>query len=103
MMIFEAVNLLFMSHWVSGKYAVGVPHASVLIELELPLRTSDGTLGAFRGQNQTLMNVGVRSIAYLHTGGKNESSSRSDLQEEVNEGLAGFTHHPPPLLLNAGP
>jgi hypothetical protein len=66
-MIFEGVNLLFMLHWVSGKYAVGVPHASVLIEPELPLLTSDGTLAAFRGQNQTLMNVGVRSIAYLHT------------------------------------
>jgi hypothetical protein len=76
MMIFEGVNLLFISHWVSGKYAVGVPHASVLIEPELPLRTSDGTLGAFRGQNQTLMNVGVRSIAYLHTGGEKVSSSR---------------------------
>jgi hypothetical protein len=44
MMIFEGVNLLFMSHWVFGKYAVGVPHASVLIEPELPLRMSDGTL-----------------------------------------------------------
>ena len=42
-MIFEGVNLLLMSHWVSGKYAVGVYHASVLIEPELPLRTSDGT------------------------------------------------------------
>lgn len=69
-MIFEGVNLLFMSHWVSVKYAVGVPHVSVLIEPELPLSTSDGTLGAFRGQNQTLMDVGVRSIAYLHTGGE---------------------------------
>jgi hypothetical protein len=75
-MILEAVNLLFMSHCVSGKFAVGVPHASVLIEPELPLRTSDGTLGAFRGQNQILMNVGVRSIAYLNTGGEKVSSSR---------------------------
>jgi hypothetical protein len=71
MMMFEGVNLFFMSHWVSGKYAVGVPHGSVLIEPELPLRTSDGTSGAFRDQNQTLMNLGVRSIAYLHTGGEN--------------------------------
>jgi hypothetical protein len=76
MMILEGVNLLFMLHWVPEKYAVGVPHASVLIEPELPLRTSDGTLGAFRGQNQTLIDVGVRSIEYLHTGGEKVSSSR---------------------------
>ena len=102
MMIFEGVNLLFMSHWLSGKYAVGVPHVSVLIEPELPSRTSDGTSLVRRGQNQTLMNVSVRSIAYLHTGG-GKSVKLPTLQEEGNEGLAGFTHHPPPLLLNAGP
>jgi hypothetical protein len=67
MMILEGANLLFMSHSVSGKYATGIPHASVLIEPELLLNTSDGTLGAFRGQNQTLIDVGVRSITYLHT------------------------------------
>lgn len=30
-----------------------------------PALTSAGTLAAFRDQNQTLMNVSVRSIAYL--------------------------------------
>lgn len=63
--MFEGVNLLLMSHWVLGKYPVGVPHASVLIESELLLRTSDGTSLTCRGQNQILMNVDVRSIAYL--------------------------------------
>jgi hypothetical protein len=77
MMILEGANLLFMLHSVSGKYAMGIPHASVLIEPELLLNTSDGTLGAFRGQNQTLMDVGVRSIAYLHTGGEKVSEGRS--------------------------
>jgi hypothetical protein len=65
-MIFEGANFLFMSHCVFGKYAVGVPHSSVLIEPELPLRTPDGTSLARRGQNQTLMDVVVRSIAYLY-------------------------------------
>jgi hypothetical protein len=46
---------------------VGVPHASVLIDPE-PLSTSDGTSGALRDQNQTLMNFVVRSIAYLQNG-----------------------------------
>jgi hypothetical protein len=67
MMIFEGVKCLLMSHWVLGKNAVGVPHASVLIDPE-PFRTSDGTLPPWRGQNQTLMKFGVRSIAYLQNG-----------------------------------
>ena len=54
-----------MSHWVFGKYAVGVPHPSVSIESELLSCTSDGTLLTSRCQNQILMKVGVRSIAYL--------------------------------------
>ena len=66
-MMFEGEKLLSMSHSVFGKFAVGVPHASVLMEPELLPRTSDGTSPALRGQNQILMNVGVRSIAYLHT------------------------------------
>jgi hypothetical protein len=63
MIMFAGPNLLLMSHWVFGKYAVGVPHKSVLTELA-PLNTSEGTVEP-RGQNQILMNVGVRSIAYL--------------------------------------
>ena len=68
MMMFEGANFPLMSHWVFGKDADGVPHASVLIERELLSSTSDGTLLAPRGQNQIWMNVDVRSIAYLHTG-----------------------------------
>lgn len=63
-MMFEGANLLLMSHWVFGKDAVGGPQASVLIELA-PFHTSQGMLLALRGQNQILMNVGVRSSAYL--------------------------------------
>lgn len=70
-MMFEGEKLLSMSHSVFGKFTVGVPHASVLMELELLFCTSDGTSPASRGQNQILMNMGVRSIAYLYT----ESSS----------------------------
>jgi len=73
MMLFEGEILLLMSHWLFGKYAVGVPHASALIEPVLPLRTSDGTLLAWRGQNQILMNVGMRSIAYLHIAWENKN------------------------------
>lgn len=43
MIMFEGVKWLLMSHWVFGKYAVGVPHASVLIEPE-PFNKSIGTL-----------------------------------------------------------
>ena len=73
MMIFEGENLLSMSHCVSGKCAVGVPHAPGLITLELLLRTCGGTSLACRSQNQTLMNSGVRSIAYLHTDDEKKS------------------------------
>ena len=98
--MFAGANFLSMSHWVFGKYAVGVPHASVLIKPELlSPRTSDGTSLASRGQNQILMNVGVRSNAYLHTYGVQLSSCA----EEVKQGAGRITHHPPPLLLNAGP
>jgi hypothetical protein len=104
-MMFEGENLLLMSHSVSGKYAVGVPHAPVLITLELLLRTCGGTSESLscRCQNQTLMNLGVRSIAYLHTDGEKKRCPALVSREEVNEGLARFTHHPPPLLLNVGP
>ena len=101
-MMFEEEKLLSMSHSVFGKFTVGVPHASVLMELELLSCTSDGTSPASRGQNQILMNVGVRSIAYLHTGWEKKDPALV-LWEEVNKGLASFTHHPPPLSLNSGP
>jgi hypothetical protein len=104
--MFEGENLLLMSHCVSGKYAVGVPHAPVLITLELLLRTCGGTSESLarRGQNQTLMNAGVRSIAYLHRDNQKKKCPALVSREEVNEeGLARFTHHPPPLLLNVGP
>jgi hypothetical protein len=98
--MFEGVNLLLMSHWVFGKYAAGVSHASVLIEPE-PFHTSAGTLLAYRGQNQILMKVVVRSIAYLNQEGKSPSRCQA-LHPEW--GFCGSsTHHPPPLLLNAGP
>jgi hypothetical protein len=45
MMMFDGENLLLMSHCVFGKYAVGVPQASVLTSFD-PLQTSCGTLGA---------------------------------------------------------
>lgn len=63
-MMFAGLNLLLMSHWVFGKYAVGVPQVSVLIELA-PFNTSEGMLVALRGQNQIFIKVGVRSSAYL--------------------------------------
>ena len=105
MMMFEVENLFLVSHSVSGKYAVGVSHASVLSEPELPLCTSDGMSLACRGQNQILMEVGVRSIAYPHIRRRKKKGKCPALvlREEVNEGLAGFTHHPPPLSLKAGP
>ena len=87
-MMFEGANFLSMSHWVFGKFAVGVPHASMLIVPELLPRTSGGTSPALRGQNQILMNVRERSIAYLHTEGP-----ALVLWEEVNE-RAGRLHAP---------
>jgi hypothetical protein len=64
-MMFAGPNLLLISHWgVLGKRAVGRPQLLVLTELA-PLDTSEGMLVAPRGQNQILMNFGVRSIAYL--------------------------------------
>lgn len=88
--MYEGENLLSMSHSVFGKYAVGVPHASVLIELELMPPASDGTSPPLRGQNQILMNVGVRSIAYLHTGWKVSSSHLTGRSERG----AGQLHAP---------
>jgi len=59
-MVFEVENLLLMSHCVSGKYAVGGPHASVLtrIEPELLLRTSDGGVASMSWPEPDLMKVG---------------------------------------------
>ena len=91
MMIFEGANLLLMSHWLSGKYAVGVPHVSVLIEPEIPSRTSDGTSLVRRGQNQILMNVGVRSIAYLHTGGEKSVKLPTCRKKEMRDWLVSRT------------
>jgi hypothetical protein len=79
-MMFEGVKWLLMSHWVFGKNAVGVPHASVLTDPE-PLSTSDGTLPAWRDQNQTLMKFGVRSIAYLQNGNTISHSSYGEGRE----------------------
>lgn len=71
-----------ISHCVLGKKAVGVPYKIHIlskapqnlipqIRTQLPvltvvppLRTAVGTLPLLRGQNQTLMKVVVRSIAY---------------------------------------
>lgn len=66
--MFEGADIM-MLHRVVGKNAVGLPHALVSIEPE-PFDTSAGTLLASRGQNQILMKVVVRSIAYLHQGGR---------------------------------
>lgn len=46
-----------------GKSAKGVPQLEELI-VEAPLATSDGTVLSFRAQNQTLIAVLVRSMAY---------------------------------------
>lgn len=64
-----------MLHWLLGKYAKGVPNVLVSTEPGTLLEIAAGRLPAPRGQNQTLMAVLVRSMAY----------------------------QPPPLLLKEGP
>jgi hypothetical protein len=104
MTIFEGPNLLFMSHCVFGKYAVGVPHASVLIELELPLllvRTRRDVACATRPEPDLDERRRALHCVPVQVGKKCQAL---DLEEKVNKlWLAGFTHHPPPLLLNIGP
>lgn len=73
MMLFES-NLELMSHEVVGKKAVGVPQLSVSTEPAPLVETSEGG-DPLRGQNQILMKLFVRSVAY----------------------------HPPPFALKAGP
>lgn len=74
MMMLLGENLELISHDVLGKRAEGVPHLSVLTEPEPLVETSEGG-DPLRGQNQTLIKLLVRSMAY----------------------------HPPPLELNEGP
>jgi hypothetical protein len=59
----------------STKAAIGIPHPWVRTVVLVPLLTSLGTFGLFRGQNQMDIVLFVRSMAYLGARGQSKSEA----------------------------